>query len=113
MVAAPKPEPKFPKRKRVETGENKTALFKKSGARIVVRYDVGYDNYLYIRGNGPGLSWERGVKLKNVGPDEWVWETDLPTNNCEFKILINDKQYETGDNHKLHNGVAFQYTPRF
>ena len=108
MVAEPKP-----KCTRNENGEKRTNHFKKTGARIIVRYDVGFNNHLFIRGNGPGLSWERGVKLKNVGSDEWLWETDLPTHNCEFKVLINDQHYETGENHHLHDGVAFQYTPRF
>ena len=113
MVAEPKPKSVSPKRTRTENGEKGISPFKKSGARITVRYDVGYNNHLFIRGNGPGLSWEKGVKLKNLGVDEWVWETELPTHNCEFKILINDQQYESGDNHCLHDGVAFQYTPRF
>ena len=89
------------------------ASCKEAEARIVVRYDVGYDNYLFIRGNGPGLSWEKGVKLKNIGPDEWVWETGCSSCNCEFKVLINDVQYETGENHHLYDGVVFHYTPHF
>ena len=80
---------------------------------IRVRFDVGFSNSLYIRGEGPGLSWMQGVILKNVGPDEWVWETSEPFSSCEFKILINDKQYETGENHFLPLGATVQYTPRF
>ena len=101
------------KKIRTENGEKDPSHFRRSGARVTVRYDVGYNNHLFIRGNGPGLSWERGVKLKNLGPDEWVWETNLPMDDCEFKVLINDEQYEAGENHLLHDGVAFQYTPRF
>lgn len=86
---------------------------KKEKARVVIRYDVGYDNQLFIRGNGAGLNWDQGVMLKNVGADEWVWEANVPFKECEFKVLINDQQYESGDNHHLHDGIVVQYTPKF
>ncbi len=81
--------------------------------RVTIRYDVGLNNHLYIRGNGAGLSWDRGVLLKNTGPDEWVWETSLPVSGCEFKILLNDEKFEEGENHRLEEGVWLQYTPLF
>jgi hypothetical protein len=57
--------------------------------RVVVKYDVGFNNAIYIRGNGANLSWDKGILLKNVKPDEWVWETDLAFTKCEFKVMIN------------------------
>lgn len=81
--------------------------------RIVVKFDVGFSNTLSIRGHGANLSWERGLPLKNIKSDEWVWETDLPFTAGEFKVLINDRQYEAGENHKLNCGAVIQYTPRF
>jgi hypothetical protein len=81
--------------------------------RITIRYDVGFSNALYLRGNGAHLSWDKGVLLKNLGPDLWFWETSLPFTSCEFKVLINDKEYEIGDNHILSCGATVQYTPMF
>jgi hypothetical protein len=81
--------------------------------RIVVKFDVGFNNHLFIRGHGANLNWDRGVLLKNIKNDEWVWETDLPFTAGEFKVLINDRQYETGENHRLNCGATIQYTPRF
>ncbi len=81
--------------------------------RIVVKYDVGFNNSIHIRGYGANLSWERGIPLKNTKSDEWVWETDASFSGGEFKVLINDKHYEAGDNHKLNSGATIQYTPRF
>ena len=83
------------------------------GTKVTIRFNAGFKNQLFIRGKGAGLSWEHGVQLKNTGPDEWVWETTMPFNDCEFKILINDKQYETGENHHVHSGSRIQYTPKF
>jgi hypothetical protein len=88
----------------------------KAGARITritVKYDVGFTNELYVRGVGPGLSWNKGIKLRNRKADEWVWETDQPFERGEFKVLINDAHYEKFDNHKLSPGADIVYTPAF
>lgn len=81
--------------------------------RITVKFDAGFGNHLYLRGKGANLCWEKGVALKNVKHDEWFWETDLAFTSCEFKVLMNDKHYEIGDNHTLTCGASIQYTPRF
>lgn len=81
--------------------------------RITVRYDVGFSNILYLRGKGANLSWDRGVQLKNVKPDLWVWETEAPFSQIEFKVLINDRVYEEGENRTLKSGSQVEYTPRF
>jgi hypothetical protein len=87
------------------SGEKKT--------RIVVRYDVGFPNTLYIRGKGAELTWNRGIPMRNVKPDEWVWETSASFSGGEFKVLINDRIYESGQNHLLSCGASIQYTPQF
>jgi len=93
--------------------QEKTEVIKKPITRIVINYDVGFSNALYIRGRGANLSWEKGVVLKNIKPDEWVWETRTSFTTCEFKILLNDKEFEIGDNHLLSYGTTIQYTPKF
>lgn len=87
--------------------------FTEKKTRITVKYDAGYSNHLYIRGQGANLSWDKGQPLTNVKADEWIWETDAHFNQCEFKILINDKTYETGDNHLLNAGASLLYKPQF
>ncbi len=84
-----------------------------SKTRITIKYDAGYSNQLYIRGKGANLSWEKGQPLKNTQPDEWIWETEAYFSTCEFKILINDRVYENGDNHHLNAGSTVLLTPHF
>ncbi|HXP60188.1 MAG TPA: hypothetical protein VN829_06830, partial [Dongiaceae bacterium] len=38
---------------------------------VVARVDVGFGNTLFIRGQGNGLSWERGTRLACAGPSTW------------------------------------------
>jgi hypothetical protein len=80
---------------------------------VTIKYDVGFGNWLSIRGEGAHLQWNKGVNLKNIRSDEWVWETEQPFEACEFKILINDKIYETGHNHFITSGSTVTYTPSF
>lgn len=89
--------------------------FRKKGplTRINVKFDVGFNNSIYLRGEGADLSWDRGIMLKNTKPDEWMWETTVPFTKCEFKVLINDRQYELGENHHLQCGSSIEYTPNF
>lgn len=90
-----------------------TSSLPKKPTRVTIRYDVGFNNHIFIRGKGAGLSWDRGVLLKNTGPDEWIWETTHSFETCEFKVLINDQHYEAGDNRTLQEGTWVQYTPTF
>jgi hypothetical protein len=81
--------------------------------RMIIKCDVGFGNSLFLRGKGANLSWDYGVPLQNFKSDEWTWETEASFNSCEFKVLINDKIYEVGENHQLSSGTTIQYTPKF
>lgn len=93
--------------------KKRTVQEKKTKTSITIKYDVGFSNALYIRGNGCDLSWEKGKMLKNVSADEWVWETDKSFGQCEFKVLINDQVYENGENRRISCGSSVSYTPQF
>lgn len=85
----------------------------KETTKITIKHDCGFSNALFIRGHGADLSWNKGHPLKNVKADEWVWESKQPFTLCEFKILLNDKIYEAGDNHLLSFGEELVYSPNF
>jgi len=120
---APKSPAKKPKMKEncncePARGVRKSHLATKNGAakstRIIVKCNCGFPNNLYIRGEGiKGLSWERGTLMKCTKADEWVWETDLPFTRGKIKILVNDKQYEQGENHDITCGKSISFQPKF
>lgn len=84
------------------------------GASITVHLDAGFGNSLYLRGEGGGLSWERGILMRNIDAKTWKWESpqgaSLPK---AFKVLLNDRQYENGNNHMLNAQGRAEYTPHF
>ncbi len=86
---------------------------KRQLTRIEVHCNAGFPNNLYVRGEGVDLNWDRGLPLKNVSDELWIWETELPFDSCEFKILLNDRQFEVGENHTLRYGETVHCNPLF
>lgn len=81
---------------------------------IRVKYDCGFPNTLYVRGEGlSSLSWDKGKPMKNVSNSEWIWECNRPGSKIQFKILLNDEIYETGDNHMISYGEEITLSPVF
>ncbi len=62
---------------------------------IVTAY-IGIGNRLFIRGEGPGLSPDKGVPLQFVSIGKWRWETNDATAPIRFRILKNDSVECTG-----------------
>jgi hypothetical protein len=116
MVLTKNAPEKQPKAKVTTAGPAKPNEKKKSApnrTRVIIRFDVGFNNHISIRGHGANLSWDKGVMLKNTKHDEWVWETDQKFDSCEFKVLVNDTHYEQGNNHTIACDGTIAYTPRF
>ena len=59
--------------------------------RLIVTAYIGIGNRLFIRGEGPGLSWEKGVPLQFVSIGRWRWETNDATGPVQFKLYKNDE----------------------
>jgi len=58
--------------------------------RLLATAYIGIGNRLFIRGEGPGLSWEKGVPLQFVSIGKWRWETAEATGPVAFKLFKND-----------------------
>lgn len=58
--------------------------------RVLVTSYIGIGNRLFIRGEGPGLSWEKGVPLQFVSIGKWRWETNDAGAPIRFKLYKND-----------------------
>ncbi|MDG4583729.1 MAG: hypothetical protein P9E67_06520 [Candidatus Competibacter sp.] len=81
---------------------------------IVAKYDVGFGNKLFIRGEGAGLDWEVGVEMKNVENDVWVWtNNDLKKGVITCKFLINDDTWSAGENLFIPAGETSTVFPSF
>ena len=78
--------------------------------RIYVRHDVGFGNALFVKGTGPGMidsnreGWKIGIPMINDGtPDGWYFEVPENTPDFEYKVLVNNREWEGGENRKYQN----------
>lgn len=94
---APAPAPKMPSKKVTKPAEKKSSA--RSETVIIADIDVGFGNDLYIRGNGAGLNWNEGKKM-NFDPNnnQWFWKSDNADNIFEYKLLLNNEIWDTGEN---------------
>jgi hypothetical protein len=59
--------------------------------RLTVTSYIGIGNKLYLRGEGPGLNWDKGVPLQFISIGRWRWETAEASAPVTCKIYKNDK----------------------
>ena len=58
--------------------------------RLLTTAYIGIGNKLFIRGDGPGLSWDKGVPMQFVSIGKWGWATHDATGRVRVKLLKND-----------------------
>jgi len=80
---------------------------------VVAVIDVGFGNQLFIRGEGPGLSWDRGVEMKCIAADRWHWSADNVEVPFPFKVLVNDRHWAVGENQWAKAGETTMVSPDF
>lgn len=112
VVAKKAPHKKVPTKKAVAP-KAKIPAKKASKTSIIARVDVGFGNQLYIRGTGAGLSWDKGLQLKNVSSYEWAFATTKAKSDVIFKFLINDELWAEGDNVTVTKGGNSTSSPVF
>lgn len=81
--------------------------------RIVAYVDVGLGNELYIRGEGPGMSWEKGIHMSCTAAACWEWVGGNATATFSFKLLLNDITWAHGENGEAHPGKTTVARPAF
>lgn len=80
---------------------------------ISARIDIGFGNTLYLRGEGPGLSWDRGVVMECVADDLWRITLAESARAYTFKFLVNDLSWSVGPDYSVACGASVTLTPEF
>jgi hypothetical protein len=79
---------------------------------IEAKIDVGFGNQLFLRGQGEGLSWERGIPLECV--DSQTWRLIVPAKDkLQIKLLINDSVWAKGEDVVITPGKRVELVPAF
>ncbi|MBW8781781.1 MAG: hypothetical protein JF599_07830 [Verrucomicrobia bacterium] len=75
----------------IDEPEGETSVSSDGFTRLIATAYIGIGNKLFIRGEGPGLSWEKGVPLQFVSIGKWRWETPDATTPVKAKLYKNDQ----------------------
>src|SRR6478735_509210 len=106
-TAAPAKKISAPAKKKSASSSEPPATF------ISAQIDIGFGNHLTVRGEGPGLSWDDGLLMDNVGHNLWTVSLSKATKPVTFKVLVNDLSWSTGADFVVAPGKSVTIFPTF
>lgn len=82
---------------------------------IRVHYNVGLGNRITARGDTDPFRWDCGLEAQNAEADVWelLLEKVPAGQTFQFKPLINDATYSSGENYVGTGGQALDIYPAF
>jgi hypothetical protein len=110
---APAPAPKNTRVPRVKKTVAAGAASAAAPTVIIAKIDVGFGNTLYLRGDGPGLSWNKGVVLTCADDAAWTISLANAVRPVVFKFLLNDETWSRGEDYTAAPGSTAELTPTF
>ncbi len=81
--------------------------------RLLATAYIGIGNKLFIRGDGPGLNWDRGVPMQFVSIGKWGWSTHEAAGPIRIKLYKNDDSPALSGELKLEPGRHTETTALF
>lgn len=110
--AAKSAAPKAPAKKAASPAKKKVVA-EPPATFISAQIDIGFGNQLTLRGEGPGLSWDKGMTMDNVGHSLWTASVKGATKPVVFKVLVNDLTWSTGADFVVEPGQSITVYPAF
>jgi hypothetical protein len=96
----------------ISTAKSTASGSRKQTVTIEAKIDVGFGNSLYLRGEGAGLDWNRGIPLANVDGATWKWSCEA-AEALKFKLLLNDAVWSQGEDLVARPGQKVEVAPNF
>lgn len=107
------PVKKVPAKKPAAPAKKKSAAAEPPATFISAQIDIGFGNHLTLRGEGPGLSWDKGLVMDNVGHSLWTSSISKAAKPVTFKVLVNDLTWSTGPDFVVEPGQSITVYPTF
>ena len=80
---------------------------------VEAKVDVRLGDALYIRGQGDGLSWDKGQPLSPGFGGRWIWKTNRAKGKVLFRLLLNDEIWAKGEGIGVEAGKMIEVVPVF
>ncbi|MDB6165878.1 MAG: hypothetical protein JWQ83_1018 [Lacunisphaera sp.] len=90
-----------------------TSVSSDGAMRLLATAYIGIGNKLFIRGDGPGLSWDKGVPMQFVSIGKWGWATSDATGPVACKLYKNDETAAISGENFLEPGKHVEITALF
>ena len=81
--------------------------------RLLVTAYIGIGNKVFVRGEGPGLSWEKGVPMEFVSIGKWSWKSTDASAPVKIQLYKNDDLAAQGEAIAIPAGHHVEATPVF
>ena len=100
-----------PKTQPAVTKEDKTE--KNGTTTVVANVMIGIGNKPYLRGEGPGLSWDEGVAMNFIEIGKWAWSPSRKNASLTVQVYRNDQDPDQGGKVEIRPGEKIEITPEF
>jgi hypothetical protein len=113
-IAAARPPQVLPSAPAAAPAQAAAAVPQPAASTVInARVDVGFGNSLHIRGEGPGLSWSKGVPMTCISSEHWKISLGASSRPVVFKLLVNDEQWSCGPDYTVQSGSDTNIHPHF
>ncbi|MBU63377.1 MAG: hypothetical protein CMI26_12850, partial [Opitutae bacterium] len=102
-----KPKKILPEESVAETSDNGGAT------AVVAKVKIGIGNKPFLRGEGPGLSWEEGVPMNFVEIGKWAWSPADKDSPLLVQVYRNDEDPDPTGKHEVEPGQKLELSPDF
>lgn len=109
----PQPAPQSPPTQAQPTLFNDPEPLADGRTTLLVEALIGVTNQLYLRGDAPGLTWDKGIPMELVGIGRWQWHSEEVTAPVNIHVYRNDKIPADGGPITLKPGKSHTLRPVF
>ena len=89
-----------------EEGEEVTSI-------VIAKIQMGIGSKPFIRGEGGGLSWDKGTPMEFLSVGNWRWKSEPTDTSIKFQIFKNDTVPQDSDPLTLEPGEKLEIHPSF
>ena len=93
--------------------EKEETANKNGTTTVVANVMIGIGNKPFLRGEGPGLSWEEGVSMNFVEIGKWAWSPPRKNASLTVQIYRNDQDPDKTGKVEVKPGQKIEITPDF
>ena len=80
---------------------------------VVANVMIGIGNKPFLRGEGPGLSWDEGVSMNFIEIGKWAWSPPRKNASLTVQVYRNDQDPDKGGKVVVKPGQKLEITYRF